>query len=698
MSTLFGKKPKKHVRKRVRTQEDEGEEEHQQQQQQQQHDCQEVLEVPQEQTTTTTSWSSCRTTTGTNTTTIVRAAAAAPPVAAAAAAAVVLPSWSTFADLGLADPLVATCRQLGLRRPTAVQRTIIPFLLQKNCKSHVLALASTGSGKTAAFILPILQHLSVDPYGIFAVILTPTRELAKQIHQQVLAFGSGSSSSGAGYNVRSCLCIGGVDAVRQSLDLSNQRPHFCVATPGRLAELLRGPSPPALHNLRFMVLDEADRLLASNSGFERDVAELLLHSSTHRHHYQQQQQDNTDTTRSSVVGPTLQQGPGRRPCRAPCQTLLFSATMSRSLQSVEEMAGAGMGRLPLTRFVIQDDDNNNNENDKIPAAALPNKKLKTQHDRGDDNDDDETTCKAEPDGNSNNNNKKAMEESLRPRIPAGLKQEYIFMPSRVRDAYLLAAIRNLMMNGGRPVSSKDGSSSSRSVGGGSGWTASATSNNDDNDEHDTTENNKARSAIIFVATCERAAFVSGILTTMGVQNVALHSLLSQNRRLASLGKFKSQQVCVMVATDVASRGLDIPTVDLVLNSELPRNAINYVHRCGRTARANRRGRAISFVAESDIALVHAAESISGRALEKCIDITDDLALKMLGPVAKAARLTRIKLNDIGFDELVQKFQERKARDAKERARIDRALRKMTTKKKQKNNNKNNSNNDKTENP
>jgi superfamily II DNA/RNA helicase len=126
-----------------------------------------------------------------------------------------------------------------------------------------------------------------------------------------------------------------------------------------------------------------------------------------------------------------------------------------------------------------------------------------------------------------------------------------------------------------------------------------------------------------------------------------------------------------------------------LNSELPRNATIYVHRCGRTARAGRRGRAISFVAESDIALVHAAESISGRALEKCVDITDDLALKMLGPVAKAARLTKVKLNEIGFDELVQKFKERKARDAKERARIDRALRKMTKKNKNKDSNESN---------
>ncbi len=142
-----------------------------------------------------------------------------------------------------------------------------------------------------------------------------------------------------------------------------------------------------------------------------------------------------------------------------------------------------------------------------------------------------------------------------------------------------------------------------------------------------------------------------------------------------MGKFKSQQVRVLVATDVASRGLDIPTVDLIINCELPRNAVSYVHRVGRTARAGRRGRAVSLVSEADVALVHAAEKVSGRSLEKCDEVTDDMAIKMLGPVAKAARLTKMKLMEIGFDDLVKKFKERKTRDKAERARIEHALRK-----------------------
>ena len=530
----------------------------------------------------------------------------------------VLSPWAGFQDLGLTEPLVQTCKALGFKRPTPVQRHIIPFLLQEEF-AHVLALASTGSGKTAAFVLPILHRLSSDPYGIYAVIVSPTRELAKQIHQQVLALGSS-------YNVESTLVVGGMDITKQSSALEHKKPHFVVATPGRLAELLRGPSPPKLQHVRFLVLDEADRLLTANSGFEKDVAELLLHCNRNK--------------------------------RTQCQTLLFSATMTRSLESVEEIAGAGKGRLPLKKFVIRDDENNKNKNNK-------RQKLEDSDDKETENNvecgNDEIDLDAE---------KKATEEALTPKIPAGLKQEYIFMPSRVRDAYLLTTIRQILSNGGRSKDTK-GRHAWRG-----GRKVAIKSPDDNSDSEGDEDEGKCRSTIVFVSTCERAALVSGILTEVGVENVALHSLLSQNRRLAALAKFKSQQVRVLVATDIASRGLDVPSVDLVINSELPRNPVSYVHRIGRTARAGRRGRAISLVSEQDVSLVHAAEEITQRPLEKCTEITDDAAIRMLGPVTKAARLAKMKLMDIGFDELVKKFKERKARDRKERQRIERSLRKQ----------------------
>ena len=496
---------------------------------------------------------------------------------------------------------------------------MIPFLLHEE-KTHALALAATGSGKTAAFVLPILQNLQADPYGIYAVILTPTRELAKQIHQQVLALGSKP------YRVQSALVVGGLGAVHQSCQL-DRRPHFCVATPGRLAELLRGPQPPRLQHVRYLVLDEADRLLASGSGFERDVAELLLHCRS-------------------------------RP-NSKCQTLLFSATMTKSLESIEEMAGGGHGKLSIRKFIIKQDRNKDGE-DESKSGKNESKKQKNTATDDDDDDDDEEGSDSEA-------------ESSTPKIPEGLRQEYVFMPSRVRDAYLVTTIRTLMANGGRRGANERG---------GSGWTSTnVASLEDDVDDNDDDEDGpgKARSAVVFVGTCERAGMVSGILSELGVENVSLHSLLSQNRRLAALGKFKSQHVRVMVATDVASRGLDIPSVDLVINAELPRNAVNYVHRVGRTARAGRRGRAVSLVSESDVALVHAAEKLTKRPLLKCADITDDTAVRLLGPVTKAARLAKMKLMDIGFDELVKKMKSRKAQDRKERERVAKALAKSQRK-------------------
>ena len=116
----------------------------------------------------------------------------------------------------------------------------------------------------------------------------------------------------------------------QSCELSN-KPHICVATPGRLGALLRGPNPPILRNVRYVVLDEADRLLNAKSGFQSDVTEVLLHGTTSRKMGGDDDEDKRERQNN-------------------CQTLLFSATLTRSLESLEEMAGAGLGRLPLKKL------------------------------------------------------------------------------------------------------------------------------------------------------------------------------------------------------------------------------------------------------------------------------------------------------------------------------------------------------------
>lgn len=106
--------------------------------------------------------------------------------------------------------------------------------------------AKTGSGKTVAFALPILQKLLVDPYGIFAVVLTPTRELAFQISDQF-------SVLGAPLNVRAAVIVGGMDMVAQAIELSN-RPHVIIATPGRIVDHLRSSNGEwSLSKVKFLV-------------------------------------------------------------------------------------------------------------------------------------------------------------------------------------------------------------------------------------------------------------------------------------------------------------------------------------------------------------------------------------------------------------------------------------------------------------
>ncbi len=472
----------------------------------------------------------------------------------------------------------------------------------------------------------------------------------------------------------------------QACELSN-KPHFVVATPGRLGALLRGPNPPVLRNVRYVVLDEADRLLNARSGFQADVAEVLLHGTTSAAaaaFNDSDGGDDNDNDDNGDIDNDDNSGKITRRRRTNCQTLLFSATLTRSLESLEEMAGAGLGRLPLKKFVVQE--GSDDTVSKKRKKSGDDNSSSSSSENGSDNGDSDSE-KEDDDSETNDVGSSSSSSSLSiPKIPVGLRQEYIFMPSHVRDAYLITAIRYLMTNGGRKGGGeddrRDGSGWNDTVAAGGG--TSLSSNYDNHKDDDNSEElKKAKSAIIFVSSCERTALISGILTELGVSNVALHSLLTQNRRLASLAKFKSQHCRVLVATDVASRGLDIPTVDLVLNCELPRRAVDYIHRVGRTARAGRRGRAVSLVCERDVSLVHACEKMSGRDMKKCPEVTDDLAVKMLGSVTKAARITKMKLADIGFDELVKKMKERKIRDKKLRQRAERAASKIFKKSKSK---------------
>ncbi|KAI3887327.1 hypothetical protein MKX03_002731 [Papaver bracteatum] len=389
----------------------------------------------------------------------------------------------SFSDIGLADWATRTCKELGMKKPTQVQH---------HC------LAQTGSGKTAAFALPILNRLSENPYGVFALVITPTRDLAYQLAEQFRALG-------ASLHLRCAVVVGGMDMITQAQALM-QRPHVVIATLGRIKDLLeQNPDIPSVFSkTKFLVLDEADRVL--DVGFEEELCAIFQYLPKDR------------------------------------QTLLFSVSANKAY------------------FYEQYEGFNTVES---------------------------------------------------------LKQQYVFVPKNVKDVYLLHVLSKMEEMG-------------------------------------------VRSAIIFVSTCRSCHLLSLLLEELEQPAVGLHSHKSQALRLSALHRFKSGQTPILLATDVASRGFDIPTVDLVINYDIPRYAQDYVHRVGRTARAGRGGLAVSFVTQNDVDLIHEIESVVRKQLDK-FECRENDVLAEITKVYKAKRVATMKMMDDGFD---QKAEERKAQKLK----------------------------------
>jgi len=170
----------------------------------------------------------------------------------------------SFDVLVLSPELLRAVADQGYTEPTPVQREAIPLVLAGR---DLLAGAQTGTGKTAAFVLPILQHLAAapsPPLGIRALILTPTRELASQIADRVAAYGRH-------LRLRHTVVYGGVSQHRQEIALRGS-PDIVVATPGRLLDLMQ-QRLVRLDGVTHFVLDEADRML--DLGFFPDIRKVV---------------------------------------------------------------------------------------------------------------------------------------------------------------------------------------------------------------------------------------------------------------------------------------------------------------------------------------------------------------------------------------------------------------------------------------
>ncbi|GAA6038508.1 hypothetical protein JCM8097_004603 [Rhodosporidiobolus ruineniae] len=441
------------------------------------------------------------------------------------------PKQATWPSLGVEPFLIKALQAMAIRTPTGVQAACIPPILKG---ADCIGSAQTGSGKTIAFALPILQALARDPYGFFAIVLTPTRELAFQISEQFRVLG-------AAVNLHSAVIVGGMDMMTQAIEL-RKRPHVLIATPGRLVDLIKSNQGEwSLGKVKFLVLDEADRLLTQT--FAPELSYII------------------------------DQLPKER------QTLLFTATLTEpvlALQNKPQTPGKPKVFTHVSKDVI-------------------------------------TT-------------------------PAGLTQKYVFIPSQVREVYLTYLLINLCtLTGAQPLHAPEARPSAdkdkRKKGKGRAR---------DDDEEDATP--VLPQTILFVPHCRTAALLHSLFSQLPtpIPCTALHSHLSQSDRLKSLSTFRRQAVPLLIATDVGSRGLDIPEVAVVVNWEVPRVPEDYIHRVGRTARAGRRGTAVTFVTEGDIELVKALEERIGIQLEE-LELPEDPVLELLNHVSMAKRMAHMDL-------------------------------------------------------
>jgi len=393
-------------------------------------------------------------------------------------AAAAYDSGMPFSKFGLDAGILLAIQKSGYTRPTPVQAAAIPKVMQGG---DLIAIAQTGTGKTAAFVLPMLHRLANSnregrPRGLKSLILAPTRELAVQIMENIRNYGQSLP-------IRVAAIFGGVEEEAQIKSL-RKGVDIVVATPGRLIDLI-GRQKLDFSLLEILVLDEADRML--HMGFLPDIEKIVAFL------------------------------PKRR------QTLMFSATLSRQIESLAQ------------RFLYQ------------PKMVQLGKR-------------------------SN---------------PADTVDQCVYeVPAHLKNVMLLELLR-------QP---------------------------------------KFTRVLVFVRMKDGANLLTNFLKLAGIKVAKLHSSRSQEQRLQALQEFKDGNVQVLVATDIVARGIDIDGVSQVVNYDFPVNPEDYIHRIGRTGRAEAQGEAISFVPKGDLNLLDILEMAIGQRLDRKRLRGFDYHAKAAGPL------------------------------------------------------------------
>ncbi|KHN94193.1 ATP-dependent RNA helicase dbp10 [Metarhizium album ARSEF 1941] len=396
-----------------------------------------------------------------------------------------------FQAMGLNANLLKAIARKGFSVPTPIQRKTIPLVLDRK---DVVGMARTGSGKTGAFVIPMIEKLRAHSgrFGSRALILSPSRELAIQTLKVVKEFARGT-------DLRAILLVGG-DSLEDQFGYMASNPDIVIATPGRFLHLKVEMSLD-LSSIKYVVFDEADRLF--EMGFAAQLTEIL-----------------------HALPPSR-------------QTLLFSATLPASLV---DFARAGLQDPSLVRL--------------------------------------DAETKISPD----------------------LESAFFSVKGAEKEGALLHILHDIIkMPTGAPENAKqDGEKGSKKrkrceSGSGSGKPT----------EHST---------IVFTATKHHVEYLANVLQQAGFAVSHVYGSLDQTARRNQVEEFRQGKTNILVVTDVAARGIDIPILANVINYDFPSQPKIFVHRVGRTARAGQRGWSYSLVRDSDAPYLLDLQLFLGRTL------------------------------------------------------------------------------------
>lgn len=396
-----------------------------------------------------------------------------------------------FSDFGIGEEIIQRLSAAGITSPTAVQQKIMPLVAEGK---NLMFQSETGTGKTFAYLLPILQRLCDNPKSsnpVRVLVASPTYELASQIKAQVRLVS----------DVKCALCIGGAPISRQ-VELLKEKPQIVIGGPARLLELIHLKKLKA-DAVETLVLDEADRLLSPEL---RNDTEGLLE---------------------------------RLPRRV--QLIGNSATVS-----------------DYTRKVLQ------NARDAIDRAS----EEKAPAESGKASGSKDSAGKISTDMAANGNKDAGTKDSGNTpadRNPADRKQaasaiEFITLPT---EDVLRKRITHVAIFAER----RDKIDTLRSF-------INAV---------------KPKKLLVFTAKSDQIENIASKLRYRKLECEALSAKIGKQERKSAIDRFRSGKVTILVTTDLASRGLDIPDVTHVVQLDLPQTADFFIHRAGRTARAGKTG-------------------------------------------------------------------------------------------------------------